>query len=317
MTDTVSLTLWAKDVSRALSSPQDWLDELDTVAAESKTAGSALLVLPEYVSEQWLCFAGPDMKATAEPARMAEIGAQMHAGIQAVADRRKIDILAGTWPVSDGAGGYNNVAHLYTQGATAPFTQPKLCLTPGEKDPAGWGVKPGKSMTVFRWNDLNCAIVTCLDIELPALSVRLAKEAPDIDLIFCPSMTEMLSGYSRVFGCAKARAVELLTTVCAVGVIGTTPLKSPRPNVSGAAVFLPCEKVLGYDGTFAKVGPIDGATADDPMGPRLHAKDIPIGTIRALRRSQPEVWPGAWSAEAIDFTVETADDEADRFKRTA
>lgn len=313
MTETVSITLWATNMGRTLSGPTDWLDSLDTVAKESKDSGSDLLVVPEYVSEIWLTYAGPDIDVRKEPARMAEAADALLDGTQKIADKHGIDIMAGTWPVPDGKGGFNNGAHLFTVGGDRPLMQPKLCMTPPEKDPASWGIRPGSGMRVFDWNGLRCAIVTCLDIELPALSVKLAQTAPDLDLILCPSMTERLSGYSRVFGCAKARAVELMTTVAVVGAIGATPLKDPRPNVSGAAVYLPCEADLGFDGRFAEIGPFSEAPKDDPLGPRLHARDIPVGKVRKLRENQPEVWPGAWSADSL--VMETGN--ADRLQRSA
>lgn len=313
MTETVSITLWATNMGRDLSGPEDWLDSLDAVAKESKQAGSDLIVAPEYVSEIWLTYAGPDIDVREEPARMAEAAKDIVGGIQKIADKHGIDIMAGTWPVPDGNGGYNNGAHLFTAGGTAPLIQRKLCMTPPEKDPESWGIRPGGGMRVFDWNGLRCAIVTCLDIELPALSVKLAQTAPDLDLILCPSMTEKKSGYSRVFGCAKARAVELMTTVAVVGVIGATPLKTPRPNVSGAAVYLPCEADLGYDGRFAEIGPFSEAPADDPLGPRLHARDIPVGKVRKLRENQPEVWPGAWSADGLKMDT----GNTNRLQRTA
>lgn len=313
MTETVSITLWATNMGRTLSGPAEWLDSLDAIAREAKEAGSALIVAPEYVSEVWLTYAGPDMDPREEPARMADAAAPLVDGIQKIADTHRIDIMAGTWPVSDGNGGFNNGAHLFTAGGKAPLVQRKLCMTPPEKDPASWGIRPGGDLRVFDWNGLRCAIVTCLDIELPALSVKLAQTAPDLDLILCPSMTEKLSGYSRVFGCAKARAIELMTTVAVVGVIGSTPLKEPRPNVSGAAVYLPCEADLGFDGRFAEIGPFSAAPAGDPLGPRLHARDIPVGKVRKLRENQPEVWPGSWSADGL--VMDTGN--ADRLQRSA
>lgn len=299
MTETVSITLWAADLSRALSGPEDWLSGLADVAREAKAKGSELLIAPEYVSEQWLTFAGPQAEPTEEAALMATVGEGLLAGIQAIADDLGIDILAGTWPVARGDGRYTNGAHLFRAGGTAPLIQHKLCPTPGERDADAWHIAEGDRLQLFDWRGLRCAILTCLDIELPALSVRLASEAPDLDLILCPSMTERRSGYNRVFGCAKARAVELMTTVAVVGVIGATPLNPPRPNTSGAAVFIPCEPDLGYDGRFAEIGPFDGGDGGDPLGPRLHVSDIPVGAIRRLRESQPEVWPGAWTGAGV------------------
>ena len=303
MTDTVSITLWATNLGQTLNGPQDWLDALDTVATEAKAAGSDLLVAPEYVSEQWLTYCGPDIDVTKEPAAMAEAAKAIIPGVQALANKHKLDIMAGSWPVADGKGGYNNGAHLFTVGGTTPFVQRKMCMTPPEKAPDSWGIVPAKQMQVFEWNGLRCAIIICLDIELPILSSMLAQAAPDLDLIICPSMTEKVSGYSRVFSCAKARAVELFTTVAVVGCIGATPLGEGRKNVSGAAVYQPCEAELGFTGRFAEIGPFHEAEKGDPLGPRLHAKDIPIGIVRKLRATQPEVWPGAWTGEGVSISV--------------
>lgn len=299
MSDHISLTLWAADLSRPLAGPGDWLANLETVAQEAKAEGSALLVAPEYVSEQWLTYAGPDIAPTEEAAAMASAGEALIPGIQQIAADVGIDILAGTWPIADADGRHRNAAYFFFADGSNPVIQRKLCPTPAERSPEAWHIASGSDLQLFDWQGLTAAMVTCLDIELPALSARLAAEAPDLDLILCASMTEKRSGYNRVFGCAKARAVELMTTVAVVGVIGATPLGTPRPNTSGAAVYIPCEPELGFDGRFAEIGPFDGGDPQDPLGPRLHAKDIPVGAIRRLRQSQPEVWPGAWTDRGV------------------
>lgn len=97
------------------------------------------------------------------------------------------------------------------------LTQDKLCLTPFEKDPEDWNLSPGSELRIFKLNGYRIVVLICLDIEMPALSAKLASF--DIDLILVPSMTLKPAGYHRVFGCAKARAVELLAAVAAVGVI--------------------------------------------------------------------------------------------------
>ena len=86
-------------------------------------------------------------------------------------------------------------------------------------------------------------------------------------------MTAKPSGHARVFGCAKARAVELSSTV--------------------AAVFLPCEEALGHRGIAGEIPAIDTV---EGAGPLLIARGLPTGQIRALRAAGAEVWPGAWSA---------------------
>ncbi|MGH6961827.1 MAG: nitrilase, partial [Dongiaceae bacterium] len=179
----------------------------------------------------------------------------------------------------------------------------KLVLTPGEKNPAGWSLVPGDCIRIVEWQGLRLAPLVCLDVEMPALAQRLAPL--DLDLILVPSMTSFRSGYRRVFDCAKARAIELQTVVCAVGAIGVPArLEGRESNTSGAAAFTPCEVALGHDGTEAAIGPWDRT---DGPGPMLIARDLPVGQVRAMRRGSAEVWPGPWSAAHLAIETSTAE----------
>jgi predicted amidohydrolase len=299
MTDRLSLSLWAVNMAEAPRDRADWLDRVALALDDAKKAGSSLLILPEYVSEIWLPYCAPGIAVTDEVAAMAEEGAAMIPAFQALADESGVALMAGSWPAKAGAG-YLNRAYFFRPGGAEPVTHDKLVLTPSEKDPDGWFLGTGQQVRVFEWKGLTCALLICLDVELPAVSTQLAREAPDLDLLIVPSMTARLSGYSRVFGCAKARAIELLTCVAVTGCIGSVPLQPERPNVSGAAVFLPCEAELGYDGRFADTGVFERS---EGAGPLLHARDIPIAEIRRLRRQGAEVWPGAWSNEGLKIVT--------------
>jgi hypothetical protein len=111
-------------------------------------------------------------------------------------------------------------------------------------------------------------------------------------------MTSLRSGYNRVFGCARARAIELATVVAAVGARGSYlhPAGDPVTNHSGASVFLPCEAALGFDGLGPALAPADGGTDD---GPLLIASGLPIEHCRTLRAGAAEVWPGPWTADHL------------------
>ncbi len=300
MTDTLSISLWAVNMAEPPKDRADWLARVEQALAEAKAAGSSLLMLPEYVSEIWLPYSAPDAAGTDEVAEMAKEGAALLPLLQGLVDRAGIALLAGTWPAAT-AEGYVNRAHFLVPGAAEPHTHDKLALLRSECDPEGWFLGVGHELKPFTWNGLNCCILICLDVELPAVSARLARELPDLDLLLIPSYTSYLSGYSRVFGCAKARAVELFTCVAAVGCIGTTPLVPPRHNTSGAAVFLPCEPELGYDGRFADTGAFQETQG---AGPLLHVRDIPIGELRRLRQAGGEVWPGAWSDKSLKVVMQ-------------
>src|SRR3546814_20671656 len=83
-------------------------------------------------------------------------------------------------------------------------------------------------------------------------------------------MTANLSGYSRVFSCAKARAIELLCAVAATGVIGRAPGSTHNPtNVSARAIYLPCDPTLGKAGV-PRASPQTGKDSRATPQPNAH-----------------------------------------------
>ncbi len=295
----LTLALWAVNLARPLNGIGAWAAAVEARMRTAKEAGADLLVMPEYMSEQWLSFAPQGLTAREEIPWMAE---QAEAALAAVADlpaKYDMALLAGTMPVQvesppDLGSPYLNRAHLLLPDGRL-VRQDKLCLTPGEKDPEAWHLNTGDRLEVVEWKGMRLATLICLDVEMPALSSLLAPERPDVILV--PSMTAKLSGYSRVFGCAKARAIELQAAVAAVGVIGAASTNKPREtNTSGCSVFLPCEESLGFVGVHDEIPPADSA---EDAGPMLIARDVPLAEIRRLRAGAAEVWPGVWAADHV------------------
>jgi predicted amidohydrolase len=299
--DKITIALWAANLARPLNGIDAWAVAVETQVVEAKAGGAALFVMPEYVSEHWLSFAPERLKLTDEVAWMAEQGKAALEAIAPLAVHHGMAILAGTMPVTDGNGGFYNRAWLILpDGRRVAYD--KLVLTPTERNPAGWCLQPGERIQIVEWEGLRIAPLVCLDIEMPALAWRL--QALDLDLLLVPSMTSLRAGYRRVFDCAKARAIELQTLVATVGAIGVPKrLEGRDSNISGAAVFTPCEAALGHDGVAATIGP---RSETEGPGPMLIAHDLPVAALRALRRGKAEVWPGAWSAEhlTIEMTEE-------------
>ena len=288
--ETVNLALWAANLGRPLASIEEWVAMAAAHLAEAEAEGADLLLLPEWIASHWLSFAPPDLARDKEVAWMAAQTETVLAGLQRAVAGRRVTLVAGTMPAAE-SGGFVNRAHLLLPDGTGGH-QDKLCLTPFEKRADGWLVQPGRTLTVFDWRGLRMAVAVCLDIEQPALAARL--QDLDLDLVLVPSMTDLESGYRRVFGCAKARAVELLAPVAAVGVIGSQTVNGrTEPSTSGAAVYLPCEPDLGATGIHAEI-PMLAEANDD--GPVLIARDVPVGPCRRLRRDGAEAWPGPWDA---------------------
>ena len=300
MPDTFTIALCALNVGHPLAGLDDYVALVDQRMAEAAGQGADLLVLPEYVSEHWLWFAPQPLARPLELDWMAEQAEEVLSRLAPLPEQHGLALLAGAMPVhkrNHAAGGprHRNRAHLLLPDGRMA-TQDKLCLLAVEANPDGYLLEPGKVVWIVTWQGLRLAIAVCLDIELPALAARLVGK--DLDLLLVPSMTEKLAGFQRVFGCARARAIELMTTVCVVGCMGTAGHPNARPSVGGAAVFLPCEESLGSTGLAAEIPP---AAAADGSGPLLLARDLPVGRIRAIRAAGAEAWPGPWSATHLSI----------------
>ena len=299
MNDTLTLALWATNLSVPVNGLQGWVARVEAKMADAAAAGAKFLIMPEYASEQWLSFKPEGLKSTEEIGWMADQAPEALELLKPLPAKYGVALLAGSMPWAVGEGYRNRAWLILPDGRT--IAQDKLALTPGERDPDNWHLSTGDEIRIVEWDGLRFATLICLDVEMPALSSLLAPK--DLDLLMVPSMTYYLSGYSRVFGCAKARAVELMSTVAATGCVGAAPGTTQNDqNVSGCSVFIPCEVELGFTGIHDTVGPVDGDRGEggeEGDGPFLIARDIPVGLIRQKRAGAAEVWPGAWSAAHV------------------
>ncbi|MBO0344659.1 nitrilase-related carbon-nitrogen hydrolase [Roseibium limicola] len=293
----VPIALWAMNLGFSPRSAEAFANHVKSKMLEVKEEGGKLLVLPEFAIEACLAFKPEGLKPTEEMAFLASVGEEVRALLQPVPEETGVSLLLGSMPIVC-EGGLTNTAVFYAADGRE-IRHDKLSLTPGEMDETTWNLVPGPAIRVFEWEGIKTAILICLDVEMPALSVMLAEHK--IELLLIPSMTEKLSGYHRVFDCAKARAVELM---CAVGVcgavgasVGTTQMHT---NVSGAALFVPCEEPLGFTGVGSKTPTTDGCAGESPV---LFAT-VPVTIIRELRSGDAEVWPGAWKADHVQVLVE-------------
>ncbi|MAB00788.1 MAG: nitrilase [Stappia sp.] len=291
--DAWRIALCAFNLALGGQSPAAFVAGVDARLTRAREEGARLLVLPEYVSEAFLAWKPEGLPVTGELAFMAEEGARILPSLEALVARHGIGLVAGSMPVPDGKGGFFNRAHVLLPDASS-FVHDKLALTPFELEADGWLLTAGGELGVFEHEGLRIAVLICLDVEMPALSVLLAGLKPD--LLIVPSMTSNLAGYSRVFGCARARAVELMAAVAACGCVGVAEgATQPASNVSGASLFLPCEPTLGYTGIGGEIAATDGMDGEEPF----LVADVPIAEIRRLRSGEAEVWPGAWSARDV------------------
>ncbi|WP_417682072.1 nitrilase-related carbon-nitrogen hydrolase [Roseibium sp.] len=284
-----TIALCALNLGFAPASPAAFAAHIEDKMVEAARQGARLVMFPEYAIEAALAWKPAGLPATEEMAFLARAGSDLLELLKPLPERHGISLLCGSMPVAC-ADGYTNTAILLTVDGRE-IRQDKLSLTPGEQDEESWQLTPGTTLKTFDLDGLKMAILICLDVEMPALSSLLAPEK--LDLLLVPSMTEKLSGYHRVFGCAKARAVELMTAVAVCGTVGaakgTTQMLT---NVSGTSLFLPCEEELGFTGIGGEIAPTGGEKGEEPF---LLAR-VPVEKLRNLRGGSAEVWPGSWSA---------------------
>lgn len=296
----VSIDLWATNLEPLLPDLAAWLSRVDERAAQTAARGAHMLVLPEFACAQWLSFAPADLPAANIMGWLAECGTLALNAIADISSRHGVTILPGTIPFLagsvDGVPTYWNRAWLIAPDG-ARHLQDKLSLTPLEAHGAGGITVHGDTINVIQWNGLRIAMIICLDTEFTHLWSRLGLL--NLDLVIIPAKTDMITGYNRVFACARARAIELQTVVCVLGAVGV-PFGQPLTDtgVGGASVFTPCDIGVSHDGVHAAIAPQTAAMMTDFV---LSAVDIPVGACRALRNglAEGEICPASWNSDHL------------------
>lgn len=289
----MKVAAWAMNLACPVTTLEGWAALVETQVAAAKEQGAELFLMPEYSAAHWLHLIPRGLPGPEQLARLSAYAPEAVRLMSALAAKYNLLLVSGTFPVArpELNPPLTNRAHIHFPHGRV-LTQDKLCLIPSEKDPQDWNLSPGDTLTVFEWQGYRMAVIICLDIELPALSVRLA--GLNLDLLLVPSMTVKLAGYHRVFTCARGRAVELMTAVAAVGTIAGAP--KCEQEIGGASFFLPAEEQFGSTGVLAEIVP---AYTAEGAGPLL-IRDLPLAEIRTLRSDgKAEVWPGAWRAEGV------------------
>lgn len=298
MTDPI-IALWATNLAHPVRDRADWLALVEAQVAAAKRQGAQLFVMPEFVSAHWLHWAAEPMSGAPLMDWMAAEGAALLPELERIATRHGIGLVAGTMPV---AAAERHPAHVnrawillpQEDGTVRRLHHDKLVPTPAERETGDWPIRLGRRVAPFEFLGARMAVLVCLDVEMPAVAAKLQGAA--LDLLIVPSMTAQLSGYHRVFDCAKARAVELFAAVASVGAIGAAP-QDQGGNCSGASLFVPCEMHLGGGtGRVAEIAP--QSTADGP-GPML-VTAVPLAAIRRARR-HAEAWPGPFDAGHVEI----------------
>ncbi|MFL4468522.1 carbon-nitrogen hydrolase family protein [Tateyamaria armeniaca] len=232
----------------------DWAayeDKLSAWVDEAADHGADLLVFPEYGAMELATLAGLDVAGDLEASlhavaeRLGDADA-LHAHLAATYG---VHILAASGPATDalpdGVTRPVNRARLFTPtGARA--VQDKQIMTRFEAEV--WDVAPGGPLQLFDTALGKIGILICYDSEFPLLGRALA----DADIILVPSVTEAMTGYSRVRIGAQARALENQCVTVMSSIVGEAPWSPAVDTSTGAGgIFGPPDRGFPDTGIIA------------------------------------------------------------------
>lgn len=239
----IVIDAWTFDVGTT----EDHVEAMASRVEQSWNSGADIVLFPEYSWAATPC-TGCRPPSTSDipqtgPASLHRLAQHFWADHMPVLQARlarpdKLAVL-GTAPCIDQASGtLRNRAPVLCNGSL--LTQDKLFLTPWES----WFTH-GERLHLFEFKGLRIAVVICLDIEIPELSVLLRGRG--VDLILVPSATETVRGSERVTRCASARSVELGCAVIVSPLVGQCGSTLVDENLGKLGAYLPSQYAFADD----------------------------------------------------------------------
>ncbi len=220
--------LWTFDVGVEAATPAAYALEMTRRVRESWDQGADVVVFPEYA---WM---GLEKFVTRKEklAGLAELfWRKLWPGIKRDLSREGKAAVLGSVPALEGDEVRNRVPIL-CEGAV--LLQDKLHLTPWEG-----AFRTGGLLHLWELRGVRFAVVVCLDVEVPELSVAL--RGAGLHCLLVPSATESVLGVERVGRCASARAVELCCHVGVSQLVGRTESELVDVNVGRLGWFMPSQ----------------------------------------------------------------------------
>jgi predicted amidohydrolase len=244
--ETLTIDLWTWDVGVEANTPETYAAEMTRRVHESWDEGADMVVFPEY---SWM---GLERFVTRREklAGVAELfWGQLWPGLQKAMSREGKAVVLGSVPwmaigmepasptdstvrLKPALQRVRNRAPILCEGRE--LFQDKLHLTPWENV-----FSAGDAVQLFTLRGVTFAVVICLDIEVPELSVALRGKG--VDCLLVPSATENILGVERVGRCANARAVELCCQVGVSQLVGRTQSELVDENVGRLGWFSPSQ----------------------------------------------------------------------------
>jgi predicted amidohydrolase len=224
--------------------------KIESLVSEAATAGARLLLFPEYGAMELASLLAS--RERQDPRRqldaLQDILPDFLNVFSTMARDHRVHILAPSFPARVAGGALRNRAYLVTPSGQIAF-QDKLMMTRFEAEQLG--ISAGHELKVFATALGRIGVNICYDVEFPPLARAQSKAGAD--LILVPSCTDQLSGHSRVWIGARARALENQCIVAVSPTVGKAPW-SPviDRNVGAAGIFVPPDHGFSEDGMLAR-----------------------------------------------------------------
>ncbi|MEM8576725.1 MAG: carbon-nitrogen hydrolase family protein [Pseudomonadota bacterium] len=228
-----------------------WAQYEDKIAAWVDRAEADLLVFPEYGAMELATLDGLEVAGDLEQslhavsARIPEADA-LHARLARESGKH---ILAASAPVILAPGQRPvNRARLFTP-AGGIGVQDKQIMTRFEAEV--WDVVPGEPLQLFDTALGKIGVLICYDSEFPLLGRALAEAK----ILLIPSVTEAISGYTRVQIGARARALENQCITAMSSVTGAAAWSEAVDiSVGAGGIYGPPDTGFPPDGVLAQGG---------------------------------------------------------------
>ncbi|THH36151.1 amidohydrolase [Aliishimia ponticola] len=234
-----------------LDSWAQYEDKLHKWVDEAASHGAELLVFPEYGAMELATLAGRDVAGDLEKSlhavsdRLPDADA-LHRHLSA---QFGVHILAASGPACQPPtaerGRPVNRARLFAPGGGVGV-QDKQIMTRFEAET--WDVVPGNPLQVFETALGKIGILICYDSEFPLL----ARALSEAEILLVPSVTEALTGYSRVQIGSQARALEQQCITVMSSVVGQADWsEAVDVSIGAGGVFGPPDRGFPDTGIFA------------------------------------------------------------------
>ncbi|MEK3887566.1 GNAT family N-acetyltransferase [Bacillus sp. FSL K6-3431] len=234
---------------RAISSFEDFANQVEYFTDVASDASSDFVVFPEIFTSQLMSFLN-ERTPSQTIRKLTEYTEQYIELFTNLAIRYNVNIIGGSHFVEE-SGEIYNISFLFRRDGTIE-KQYKIHVTPNER--LWWGISQGDHVRVFDTDCGKIAIQICYDIEFPELA-RIAVEK-GANIIFTPFCTDDRHGYLRVRYCSQARAVENQIYTVISGTVGNLPQTDNMDiQYAQSAIFAPSDFEFARDGIVGETNP--------------------------------------------------------------